>query len=606
METVENKGKNAKEKKETRNEEKEDNLNNEVIAGPKFISINTINEIKKAVCKITIEKNEKKFHGTGFFLDYSRSKKLLMTCYHVIDPTLQNKIIEIEIYNGNKMELSLSDRYIKYFDKPKDITIIEIKESDEIYKEIKYLNYDLNFMKDGYSIYDEAYIFTIEYPYGGDASYSYGKILDIYNNEEFEHDIATVKGSSGCPIILPNDNIKLIRVIGIHKKGDKNNKINKGTFIGKFLNNELKYNFIISEININYDDKNKNIRIINSYEEYLRNGINRGILLKNENFNNEEAIKKCQIMVDDKFIPFQYFFKFESKGTHIIKYMFENNLKNLSLIFGDCESIINIDLYNFNIENFTNLKGMFYGCHSLKDINLSNFNTNTENVTDMKDMFYGCCSLTDINLSSFNTDNVTNMAKMFYGCSSLTDINLSNFNTKNVTIMEGMFYECKKLTNINLSKFNTNKVKNMGGMFYGCSSLSNIDLSNFKTDEVDIIAFMFFGCSSLTKINLSKFNTENVTDMRAMFYDCCSLTDINLSNFNTNNVTNVTSMFYNCSSLIKVDISNFNTKMVNNIGGMFYGCKNLKNDKIIIQDKRIFNYKEIYEKYDYSIIRKLK
>ena len=34
------------------------------------------------------------------------------------------------------------------------------------------------------------------------------------------------------------------------------------------------------------------------------------------------------------------------------------------------------------------MRGMFYGCSSLKEINLSNFNTN--NVTYMNHMFSGC------------------------------------------------------------------------------------------------------------------------------------------------------------------------------------------------------------------------
>ena len=58
---------------------------------------------------------------------------------------------------------------------------------------------------------------------------------------------------------------------------------------------------------------------------------------------------------------------------------------------------------------------MFSGCSSLKEINLFNFNTN--NVTDMGGMFYGCSSLKEINLFNFNTDNVTNMSWMFCGCS---------------------------------------------------------------------------------------------------------------------------------------------------------------------------------------------
>ena len=82
-------------------------------------------------------------------------------------------------------------------------------------------------------------------------------------------------------IILSN--IKLIKVIRIHKNGDKKMQVNSGTFIGEIINKikndsriELNKdiesnNYIIAELFIREDDVNKNIRIINSYEEYMRN-----------------------------------------------------------------------------------------------------------------------------------------------------------------------------------------------------------------------------------------------------------------------------------------------------------------------------------------------
>ena len=81
----------------------------------------------------------------------------------------------------------------------------------------------------------------MEHPGGDDASCASGKIKDIYNNNEFEHDISTEVGSSGSPVILLNNNINLIRVIGIHKEGSDRGeiKINYGTFIGEILNKKL-------------------------------------------------------------------------------------------------------------------------------------------------------------------------------------------------------------------------------------------------------------------------------------------------------------------------------------------------------------------------------
>ena len=52
----------------------------------------------KSICKISIKpKYGKPTYGTGFFMNYSNSMKCLMTCYHVINPNLENKNIEIEI-----------------------------------------------------------------------------------------------------------------------------------------------------------------------------------------------------------------------------------------------------------------------------------------------------------------------------------------------------------------------------------------------------------------------------------------------------------------------------------------------------------------------------
>ena len=44
--------------------------------------------------------------------------------------------------------------------------MIEIKESDEIYNDIIFLDYDNNYTKRGYSIYKDVDVFSVEHPYG--------------------------------------------------------------------------------------------------------------------------------------------------------------------------------------------------------------------------------------------------------------------------------------------------------------------------------------------------------------------------------------------------------------------------------------------------------
>ena len=296
----------------------------------------------------------------------------------------------------------------------------------------------------------------------------------------------------------------------------KENKFNKG------LNVDNINNYIIAEIVIKEEDINKNIRIINSYEENSRTNNNE---IKNK-FKNEEEIKKCEISINDELIPFNYFHKFNTKGKYIIKYSFKNNINSTISIFYECSSLTKIDLSNFNTNYVTNMVSMFNGCASLTKIDLSNFNTNK--VTNMASMFYGCSSLTNIDLSNFNIDNVTNLTSMFAYCSSLKNVLLSNFNTNNVTDMKSMFLGCSSLNHIDLSNFNTHNVTDLSGMFLGCSSLNDIDLSNFNISKVTNMACMFLGCSSLTKINFYNFNTNNNTKIRGMFGGCKSLQKENI------------------------------------------------------------------------------
>ena len=127
---------------------------NELDTGHKPIPIDIANIVIKSICKISIKmKGQKIKNGTGFFMKISNSIKYLITNYHVINPDLINEDIEIEIWNHKKMKLNLNNYNIKYFKEPKDIAIIQIKNSDEIYKDINFLNYDRNYIN-GYFLFN--------------------------------------------------------------------------------------------------------------------------------------------------------------------------------------------------------------------------------------------------------------------------------------------------------------------------------------------------------------------------------------------------------------------------------------------------------------------
>jgi hypothetical protein len=164
------------------------------------------------------------------------SKKYLITANHVIPQERTYEEILLEIYNEKRIILKLEDRYIKYF-KEKNITLIEIKDTDAICNEIKFLFYDLNYVL-GYNIYKNGYVFTIGYPGGGEAAYSSGQIVGI-RDYNFFHNLETYPGSGGSPIILLNNNINEIRVIGIHLGAISNKNLKFGTFIAEILNENM-------------------------------------------------------------------------------------------------------------------------------------------------------------------------------------------------------------------------------------------------------------------------------------------------------------------------------------------------------------------------------
>ena len=560
----------------------------ELNTGHKPVPLDVSNNVAKSICKITF--SGQNMTGTGFFMNVSNTLKCLITNYHVINPNIKLENIEIEIYDKNKMKLDSIHRYIKYMENPKDITVIEIKRNDKIYNDIEFLDYDRNYIN-GYDKYQNADIFAIEHPLGKGAACASGTIVKVYNYE-FDHNIGTDFGSSGSPILLLNDNINLIKVIGIHKNADREAEINGGTFIGEILKEidtnlieSNSDNYITAELEISDDEAKKGVKIINSYEAFLLN--HKSVNESNNEYMNEEEIKQCEIKINDKLIPFNYNKTFTKGGEYTIKYSFKNNLNNASYLFFECKYLKKINFSNFNAENIKSMHYMFGECRALTNINFSNFNT--KNVIDMGELFRGCDSLTEINLSSFDTKNVSNMSCMFYGCNKLENIILSNFNTQNVKNMNSMFFDCNSLKAINLSEFDTQNVINMGSMFYKCTSLENIDLNHFITKKVEKMDSMFFGCKSLIKINISKFETQNVDNMSYMFNKCSLLTNLDLSNFNAAKIKNIRNMFFGCESLMDLDLSNFIIQNSIDSTMVFKGCKKLNQENAKINDNILLN-----------------
>ena len=65
----------------------------------------------------------------------------------------------------------------------------------------------------------------------------------------------------------------------------------------------------------------------------------------------------------------------------------------------------------------------------------------------MNVMFGECETLKELDLSNWDTSNVTGMEFLFDGCIALRKLYLTNFNTKNADL-GGIFNQCKSLTDL--------------------------------------------------------------------------------------------------------------------------------------------------------------
>jgi len=208
-----------------------------------FGSSRKYDKLYNSIVRIEIKIEERIMKGTGFFMKSQikgKQYKFLCTCYHVVSQQFVDSKIEISIYYGKKdketkkiIKLDTNERFIKCFEKPKDVCLIEIIKSDEI-PEDKFLIPDFNY-KNGFNVYENENFYLAGYPrvnnqFLGERHISSGKIKEI-KGFEFTHTLDTRSGSSGSPICLINNQ----NIIGIHRDEVESEHINYATFMGVIL-----------------------------------------------------------------------------------------------------------------------------------------------------------------------------------------------------------------------------------------------------------------------------------------------------------------------------------------------------------------------------------
>ena len=430
-----------------------------------------INEqIQKCICKIYINEGG---NGTGFFCYLTDQKNnnqipVMITNNHIIG--------ENDLKNNNKIKISFNNDDIykdieidskrrKYTNKDLDITIIEIKQKDNIEK-YSFLELDDRiFISDSEKLFLRKTVYIIQYPQDLGASVSYGLINTIdNNNNEIKYFCSTKKGSSGSPIM----NLENNKIIGVHYGYSDNYNFNKGIFLKKPINeffgiippqslSDIKYNEIKSIIENDYTNeiliKLKVEKIDVDKEVYFLDNTNES-LEKNKNkvhtFLSELNQNNTELFINQEKKRFDKFFKPKKGGIYEIKLKFKNNLTNCSYMFYYCRNIIEIDFTSFKTNNVNTMKNMFSFCPNLTSLDLTSFNT--EKVENMSNMFANCCNLKNIDLSSFDTRNVNNMKNMFSFCSQLSFLDISSFIASPNVNCEGMFNRCWNIKKLKVNK----------------------------------------------------------------------------------------------------------------------------------------------------------
>ncbi len=334
----------------------------------------------------------------------------------------------------------------------------------------------------------------------------------------------------------------------------------------------------------------------------------------------------------------EYISEHKATMTSIKIVSLEPILKSCNNLFFEAKQLEYADFSDCNMNEVTDLAGMFRVIHHRKPINID-FGKNTfPKVINTSAMFYHNTSEMEVNMPYFNPTGKVSCSLMFGESTGIKKIDLRNWDIKDGTDLSLMFLNTMGLTEaiartgLDADKLNNSSDKhvnsanfiatqqpyvkvsiddlpdfycggndtfkeylqankttmvnvvveseqpvltNITGVFWGASVMSSIDVSKLNTSNVKYMRDTFRQCVELKNLDLSSFDTSNVLDMVYLVGDCRKLETVNLSGWDTSKNTNFGAMFLRCFELRNIDVSSFDTSKGTSTSHMFGHCYHL-------------------------------
>ena len=359
-----------------------------------------IYQMEKCICKVIKRKGQTEEQNTGFFCKIPISEKnnklfpVLIITNHIIDEKLlyqKGEKILIIMNNDQEIKTIYLDNRIKYTNKKFDVTIIEIKDEDDIKD---YLELDDIIISDifdkknkNFEFMDQT-IYIIQYPQGK-LSVSFGILDTIYKSQEynFQYKCDTKTGSSGSPILNKKN-----KLIGIHIKQNYRSGYKTGTFLNfpikEFI--KMKNDNIIKKDNLNNiidSDKSETIskEFMDKYNLDIKDNYIDILDLNNKNIEDEELkeLSKLKILKElnlsnNLISNLEIFEKLNLLKLGILN-LSHNKISNINILEkANCNNLKILDLSHNNISDINTLgkmrleklKQLNLGCNKIQNIEI--------------------------------------------------------------------------------------------------------------------------------------------------------------------------------------------------------------------------------------------